>query len=538
MFWAFQKFVPGVQELFSGFRTPSPQSPHLPPSPAPISAPNIDRGLPPPIPARPAHLQQQFNTPVVQLDIVHLAHGPPPPLPPPPPPSMLNAQYLHRAHGTPPPLPPPPPPSMLNAQYYTSKLPECPRLASQWVEMKGCAFNASSRWNNYPKQYSNVQCAIRHSSTGATHNHHATGRPTSTYSLGPPCTSFHTEREKLWFGISRKACRDALEEFGKLKPHQIGTIHLPRYMDPTYKEHSNATLEVVLLTALPDIGSILVNFDPQHPVISHFLTQTKGNADAMQVSQWIKSLGLVLYPELEEIVYSVVMRICNRFGLQDLPEPEQKRRIFSVGFALLQMLAAQHELEEPLDLSGSFLAELISRRVVFAGGQNDAASTMASNCKPEQLEKKFVVFKRKHTTYIDLHPSAFLRLIAAQPLPRPPASAPISSLRAGDNRPVVQGPATAQVKAVKPRPLEKKSTPRLEPGSLVDRVASGPETHTRTAVPSQAPKRKRVEFAELDPESEDSLEPLPRGKPRKAKVEMEVQRRKQPARQRGGRITK
>ncbi|KAJ7206063.1 hypothetical protein GGX14DRAFT_543863 [Mycena pura] len=56
----------------------------------PVPAPNANRGPPPPIPPHPAHLQQQFNTPIVQLDTVHHAHGPPPPLPPLPPPSMLN----------------------------------------------------------------------------------------------------------------------------------------------------------------------------------------------------------------------------------------------------------------------------------------------------------------------------------------------------------------------------------------------------------------------------------------------------------------
>ncbi|KAJ7187670.1 hypothetical protein GGX14DRAFT_580885 [Mycena pura] len=141
MFWAFRKFVPGMQ--FSGSRAPPPQSPPLPPSPAPISAPNIDHGPPPPIPPHPAHLQQQFNTPIVQLDTVHHAHGPPPPLPPPPPPSMLNeclpsrcCRDHHLAPST--------------SRTPASKLPECPHLASH-------AFNASG-WNIHPKWYRNFQC--------------------------------------------------------------------------------------------------------------------------------------------------------------------------------------------------------------------------------------------------------------------------------------------------------------------------------------------------------------------------------------------
>ncbi|KAJ7223357.1 hypothetical protein GGX14DRAFT_557932 [Mycena pura] len=456
MFWAFRKLVPGMQELF---RAPPPQSPPLPPSPTPISAPNIDRGPPPPIPPRPAHLQQQFNTPIVQPD------------------TALNPRILLL------PEPRAPDPYAHNVQRYPALFDRRDAQAPGYWQAKEYIFSWAT------------------------------------------CTGFNTEQEELWFGISRKACRDALAEFGKLKPHQ----------KLSYSQR------------LPDIGTPLVNFDPQHPVISHFLAYTKGSADAMQVSQWTNSFGLVLYPELEEIVSGVVMRIFNRFGLQGLPEPEQKRRIFSVGFALLQMLAAQHELEEPLDLSGSFLAELISRRVVFAGGQNDAAlmamwkaSTMASNCKPEQLEKKFAMFKRRHTTYIDLHPPAFLRLLAAQPPPRPPSSTPMS--KAGDSRPIAQGPAQAApakaVISVKPRPLPKKST--LEPGKkgndLVDRVSSAPERN-RAAAPSQAPKRKRVRFDELDPESEDSLKPLSRKMLRKVNVETEVQHRKQPAR-RGGRATK
>ncbi|KAJ7208482.1 hypothetical protein GGX14DRAFT_566713 [Mycena pura] len=113
------------------------------------------------------------------------------------------------------------------------------------------------------------------------------------------------------------------------------------------------------------------------------------------------------------------------------------------------------------------------------------------------------------------------------------------SPQARDSRPIAPGPAqAAPARAVKPRPLAKKST--LEPGKKDngpnDRVSSAPE-HTRTAATNQAPKRKSVELAELDPESEDRLERLPQGKLRKAKVEMEVQRRKQPAR-RGGHVTR
>ncbi|KAJ7199039.1 hypothetical protein GGX14DRAFT_401671 [Mycena pura] len=432
MFWAFRKFVPGMQELF---RAPPPQSPPLPPSPAPISAPNIDRGPPPPIPPRPAHLQQQFNTPIVQPDTVHHAHGPPPPLPPPPPPSMLTVTSGMSA--VPPPGPSPCPQyyservsslfsQMLNAHSSrtpTSKLLECPHLASHWnIHPSGTGiYNAAPHYGtgqpqqpaHFPGQplfpgpaHSNFcPCAVKLNQDQT----HFSSQFNQLFPLPPTATTAQPQgyfpgaltvpMYAPWMPAGHTTPGYPQEWLPLMYPTVYGLPTGENVVQHIPPPPSTAPTDPHAVFTAPQA------ITAQHPVISHFLAYTKGSTDAMQVSQWTNSFGLVLYPELEEIVSGVVMRIFNRFGLQGLPEPEQKR--------------PQHELEEPLDLSGSFLAELISRRVVFAGGQNDAAltamwkaSTMASNCKPEQLEKKFALFKRRHTTYIDLHPPAFLRLLA------------------------------------------------------------------------------------------------------------------------------
>ncbi|KAJ7048195.1 hypothetical protein C8F01DRAFT_1286042 [Mycena amicta] len=185
------------------------------------------------------------------------------------------------------------------------------------------------------------------------------------------------------FDRDRKACHDALSAHGDLKPYQIGLVRLPRCMNPNYPEHQNRQLEAIFRASLPAVAKIVGAFDDtDHPVVANFLQYTRGDIRALNSAEWLaKSLGLVLYPELSAVLDTIAPQLFNHFGLEALPLAVQERRIFSVGFALLQILAVQRDLGKTLDLNGNFLDELLNRRVVARTKEdNIALNAMWESC--------------------------------------------------------------------------------------------------------------------------------------------------------------
>ncbi|KAJ7831547.1 hypothetical protein B0H14DRAFT_3464011 [Mycena olivaceomarginata] len=102
---------------------------------------------------------------------------------------------------------------------------------------------------------------------------------------------------------------------------------------------------------------------------------------------------------------------------------ERKRRIFSVGYALLQLLAIQHELGEELNLNGNTLLELFDKTIVPC--KLDATQTLRAmflatdpadlkhrkGWDIDQFSRHMLSFNASHTIYDpSLRPPTFKRV--------------------------------------------------------------------------------------------------------------------------------
>ncbi|KAJ7210895.1 hypothetical protein GGX14DRAFT_394514 [Mycena pura] len=210
----------------------------------------------------------------------------------------------------------------------------------------------------------------------------------------------------------------------------------------------------------------------------------------------------------------------NHYGLQTLPFPEQQRRLTSVGFALLQILVAQVDLEEPLNLNGDFLEELKNRRIASCVLDYEAtlaamwqSCTTASTCDVLQTQKAHLLFQRKHIDYdASNQPPAFYRLLPAQSpaTPRPPIPVVVKQ-RAETEHPDV------------PPPQRSRPTSRLKRKSAFK--SAGKETSEDKSV-GVGLNRHRVTFADAEDnevESEGEFVPRSRSKRAAAPVESRVQ---------------
>ncbi|KAJ7206102.1 hypothetical protein GGX14DRAFT_397364 [Mycena pura] len=185
----------------------------------------------------------------------------------------------------------------------------------------------------------------------------------------------------------------------------------------------------------------------------------------------------------------------NHYGLQTLTFPEQQRRLTSVGFALLQILAAQVDLEEPLNLNGDFLEELKNRRVASGSRVLDYEATLAAmwqSCTTAST------CDRKHIDYdASNQPPAFYRLLPAQSpaTPRPPIPVVVKR-RAETEHPDV------------PPPQRSRPTPRLK---------------RKSAFKSAGKETSEDKVSDNEVESEGEFVPCPRSKRAAAPVESRVQ---------------
>ncbi|KAF8217966.1 hypothetical protein K438DRAFT_1747209 [Mycena galopus ATCC 62051] len=127
------------------------------------------------------------------------------------------------------------------------------------------------------------------------------------------------------FTRSRKFCEEIAEV--DLTAKQVGKVRLPFYIFPEHPDHKNPELEEVFEAAIQQVAKILVDFDPGHPVIENF-------------TKYFKSVKGV--------------ERCR----------QRQERVSGVGTVLLQLLAVQEELDEPLNLNGDISEDLITGRVI------------------------------------------------------------------------------------------------------------------------------------------------------------------------------
>ncbi|KAJ7077739.1 hypothetical protein C8R44DRAFT_896157 [Mycena epipterygia] len=78
---------------------------------------------------------------------------------------------------------------------------------------------------------------------------------------------------------------------------------------------------------------------------------------------WLSNIRLCLTPELESLMEAPIQALLA-WKLPGVAPLERKRRILSVGYALLHLLAIQHELGEELNVNGDKLLELFDKTIV------------------------------------------------------------------------------------------------------------------------------------------------------------------------------
>ncbi|KAF7325897.1 hypothetical protein MKEN_00440500 [Mycena kentingensis (nom. inval.)] len=228
------------------------------------------------------------------------------------------------------------------------------------------------------------------------------------------------------FALDRKACWDALNMRGKLANNQVGKIRVPKYFQDEFDGHSNPALDELFRSFAPAIVDVLLQFDAapsgeQHQLIQSFaraMQRIPLTEQAEEAGEWLGSLGLVGYAELDAVVNASSRRdLFNDARLEALPLAERERRIFGVGFALLRILAIQHDLNEPPSLTGTLLDDLRERRVVPTGRDKyaQAKDAMWSSTRmymtSAQLEPAQTRFIKQHWEYdASFRPPAFARI--------------------------------------------------------------------------------------------------------------------------------
>ncbi|KAJ6512325.1 hypothetical protein DFH09DRAFT_1100099 [Mycena vulgaris] len=164
--------------------------------------------------------------------------------------------------------------------------------------------------------------------------------------------------------------------------YMIGRIHLPFHMKPDDPNHQNPTLSSIFDAA----------------------------------ADWIRTLGLVPTPELEAILSAPLISLMVHPGLSDISEHECHTRVMGVGSVLLQLLAVQHKLKEPLDLNGDLIEDLLDNSVVPGRSDGDDAFNVmfaaleSSPAESGVLVQQMLKFKRDHTVFDEeFQPPTFRR---------------------------------------------------------------------------------------------------------------------------------
>ncbi|KAJ6486315.1 hypothetical protein DFH09DRAFT_1291598 [Mycena vulgaris] len=204
---------------------------------------------------------------------------------------------------------------------------------------------------------------------------------------------------------------------GKLLVRSDGSIcHSTKPDDPN---HQNPTLSSIFDAAIPRVAQVLVSWNDNHLAIRSFNEYFSGKKSHLrnrQAADWIRTLGLVPTPELETILSAPLLSLMVYPGLSDISEHECHTRVMGVGSVLLQLLAVQHKLKEPLDLNGDLIEDLLDNSVVPCRSDGDDAFNVmfaaleSPPAKSGVLVQQMLKFKRDHTVFDEeFQPPTFRR---------------------------------------------------------------------------------------------------------------------------------
>ncbi|KAJ7622367.1 hypothetical protein FB45DRAFT_870569 [Roridomyces roridus] len=188
------------------------------------------------------------------------------------------------------------------------------------------------------------------------------------------------------YGRSCAFCEKVLKR--TLQPDQIGVIfgeaHNTR--DPS-RDHP---LISIFNNAVEPLGKLLMSFPDDHPVVQSyrsFFTADSEDHDETEIEHWLRRANL--HDPVNELTALMKrpLKHLDDFRVVAVPDAAERRhRVLAVGRALLQILAIQHNLEEPLDLNGDAYEDLVNGHIEslsMDGGEAFRAMYMAT--KPKLL---------------------------------------------------------------------------------------------------------------------------------------------------------
>ncbi|KAJ6448225.1 hypothetical protein C8R45DRAFT_948131 [Mycena sanguinolenta] len=168
---------------------------------------------------------------------------------------------------------------------------------------------------------------------------------------------------------------------------------------------------------------------------------------------WLMQL---LNKNLEEVLSGPLIALLRHKALSALSEEERNDRVFGVGSALLQMLAVQRELGEPLNLNGDMLDDLLIRRVIRC--RNDGhialnemfAATQLPNVKTGEMTRELLAFNSAHAIYdAGFRPPIYSRDEFCEASPTQPIPVVLGKRKAGAEAEVDSGKEPKQQKPSK-----------------------------------------------------------------------------------------
>ncbi|KAK7027101.1 hypothetical protein R3P38DRAFT_2777193 [Favolaschia claudopus] len=270
---------------------------------------------------------------------------------------------------------------------------------------------------------------------------------------------------------------------------KLGKIRIPCFYsgDPP-QDHD---LVGIFDAALPPLVKLLTAWPGEHPVIDSynkfFEDRPEQHRDSeKQISQWLPGgpdqpsaelIALMVRP-IEKLRHSRPASVSNE---------EWNRRILGVGKTLLQLLAIQQELEEPLNLNGDIFVDLIEDEVKAADNEvaeAERAMILALDLKvlrhrkywdKARLARHIEDFEKHHTTFdATYRPATYLR-IGPRKLRQPVIAVQIGSRvrrreEDEDSDYAEEKPATkrqATARTLRPRGKDSQSKKKVIAGNIV-----------------------------------------------------------------------
>ncbi|KAJ6572404.1 hypothetical protein DFH09DRAFT_1461873 [Mycena vulgaris] len=158
-------------------------------------------------------------------------------------------------------------------------------------------------------------------------------------------------------------------------------------------------------STVSQLGVVLAELHATHPVVkcyNQYFTSKPSTARDTECGLWLSSLRLCPAPELESLMEAPLQELLAR-DIQGVAPLERRRRVFSVGSALPQLLAVQHELGEEFNLNGDTPRELFEGEIV-ATSLNGTEALRAMSLATEPINLK--LRKGRHMLQFLAIPSA------------------------------------------------------------------------------------------------------------------------------------